>query len=232
MKRLNYCKLSGKMKISLWLSIGIIFLSTNLYGQNFPIPEYPYTLVNDYSKILTIDEFDALEIKLETVFEESTIRIMVMIVDDLNGMEISDYSTGITDQWNVSLKTTPKMVLVMINPKSTGSKAEVLITAGNDMKELIPDHVAMMIVENEIMPQFRKNKFYTGLFMATDVIGSMAKGELSWKEYVDSNKGSPGQVVKEYALTIALALMIIFLTGRVLMKYRRNTVVSRPKTEE
>jgi uncharacterized protein len=209
--------------------IALIIIPTTIYGQKFPLPEYPYTLVNDYSKILKIDEFDFLEIKLEELFDESSVRIMVIIVDDLNGMDISGYSLGITDEWNVSLKTTPKMILVMVKPKMARSKAEVLITAGNDMKELIPDHVAGMIIENEILPQFRKKKYYDGLFSATDVIASMAKGEITWKEYVDSNKGSFGKTVKEYALNVALVLMIIFLTGRVLLKYRGKTGVGSRK---
>lgn len=209
------------MKIIGWLSIAIISFSTNIYGQNFPSPEYPYTLVNDYSKILTIDEFDALEIKLETLFEETSIRIMVITVDDLNGLGISDYSTGITDQWNASLKTTSKQILIMIKPKTAKAKMEVLITAGSDMKDYIPDHVAREIVANEIMPEFRRSKYFSGLFSGTDVIEALAKKELTWEDYLKNNSGISSKSISDYALRVVLVLVIVFLTGRIILKSRQ-----------
>ncbi len=220
------------MKLIVWLSVAIIVLPTNIYGQIFPVPEFPYTLVNDYSNILTIDEFDALEIKFETLFEETSIRIMVIIVDDLKGMVITDYSAGITDQWEVSLKTTSKLILIMIRHESKGSNTEVLVTAGNDMKELITDQVARTIVANEIEPEFKRENYYSGIFRAADVIESLAKKEISPDEYMNINKGSFGMTLKKYALNIALVLLILFLTGRIMMKYRRKTGVRSPKSEE
>jgi len=210
--------------------LALLIFTTNTAGQKFPFPEYPYTLINDYSKLLNINEFDALEIKLEALFEKDSIRIMVIIVDDLSGMDISDYAHGIADNWNVSLGTTPKLIMIMIKSKSARSKLEVFITAGNDMKEIIPDQIAGLIVENEIMPEFRKKNYYGGLFRTTDIIESLAKKELTWQSYEKDNSRLLSRTITEYALRVALVMIIIFLTGRALTKYRRKNGVRRPKS--
>lgn len=189
-------------KISLVLSF--LMFAVGLWAQgDFPEPLTPPRLVNDFTQLLSVQERQSLEQKLRAYHDSTSTQIYVVVLNDLHGYEIADYTTQLADRWGVGQKDRDNGVMILIKNKVGNERGQVFIATGYGLEGVLPDALVKRIVETEIIPRFAQGEYYGGIDAAIDAIIASAAGEykgLPPKEG-DSNNTAAGWAV----------LLIVFL---------------------
>lgn len=199
----------------------LLFLSIfSLSAKDDGIPERPNPprLVNNLSKempdFLSADEEARLEQKLQNFANKTSNQIVIVIVDDLNGIEPWSYATELGHKWGVGQAKFDNGVVILIKPTGGEGQRQLHIAVGYGLEGAIPDLTTKRIRENEMYPYFKKGEYYTALDKATDVIISLAQGEYNSDQY--------GQKKKKDKLPMGVIIPIILIIIFVLMRSGRG----------
>lgn len=201
-------KSAKNIKTLLLLSM-VLLMSGAGFAQS-GIPEKPSTprLVNDFANILNQSDLQTLESRLVAFNDSTSVQIAVVIVPSLNGYDKADFAQQIGQKWGVGGSKFNNGFVVLIKPKSPGESGEAFIATGYGVEQFVPDATAYDIVNNEMIPYFKRNDYYGGISAATDVIFSLVKGEYKAESYGKSKKGS------SVGFIIVIIIIIIFLLSR------------------
>ncbi len=179
------------MKIKyLFCLLTACLLAFAVSAQQLPEPMKPARLVNDFAGMLTPQQQNTLEQKLENFDRTSSNQIAVVTVDDLQGMAVSDYAARLFDKWGIGGKKNDNGILILVKPKTATEKGEVFIATGYGLEGAVPDALAGRIVDYDILPSFRKGDYYGGLNAATDSLIGLTTGEYTADEYLKRKERS------------------------------------------
>lgn len=166
----------------------LIILLTNTAGaQDLPERPFPPRLVNDFARLLNSQEVNSLENKLVAFNDSTTTQIAVVIVDDLNGYEVSDYAQRLGEKWGVGQEGFNNGMIIVVKTRTESSQGKVSIQQGYGLEGAIPDILCGQIIDYEILPSFREGRYYEGLDRATDALMSLARGEFPPDKYNKKN---------------------------------------------
>jgi len=178
--------------------------------QGIPKRPNPPKLVNNLSayQILSQDQIDALETKLDAFANSTSNQIAIVIIDSLYDQDPSQFATELGEEWQIGQKKFDNGVVILIKPTTP---RKVFIAPGYGLEGAIPDATCEDIVQREIIPSFKKGDYNTGLNNAVDVIMGLAKGEYSSGDY--AKKGAQGS--KATGLIFALIIIVfVFIFSR------------------
>lgn len=187
------------------------FFGINLFAIDIPERPNPPQLVNDLAGMLTPEEAQSLESKLDDFSNRTSTQIVVLTVKTLNGEDKSMYATEVGQKWGVGQKGFDNGVVILLKEKTNESKGEVFIATGYGLEGALPDATCKLIVENEMIPSFRQGNYAEGIDKAVSTIMKISLGEFSAKEY-----NSKHAAKKESPVGAIIALIvIIFIIGRI-----------------
>lgn len=197
-----------KIKQYIFFSLLIVLSQT---GFSIVIPEKPNPpkLVNDFAGMLTNEEASALENKLVEFDNQSSTQIVVVTVKTLNGEDKAMVATEIGQQWKVGQKGFDNGIVLLVKEKTAESKGDVFIATGYGLEGVIPDATTKLIVENEIIPQFRQGNYYRGIDNAVNTLMKLSLKEFSAKEY----EKKAGKKAPFGAIFIVLVFIFIIFNG-------------------
>lgn len=158
------------MKKTLLLILITLFNYTG-FAQNFPAQ--PSTLVNDYTGTLSPEQINHLEQKLVAFDDSTSIQVTVVLIKSLDGYEVNDYAYQLGRAWGVGGKEKNTGVVLLA---SLGDR-KITIQTGYGMEGALPDAITKRIIENEIKPNFKQERYFEGLNAATNAIIAFTKGE-------------------------------------------------------
>lgn len=185
-----------------------VFLSVtlSLEAQTLLTRPDPPRLVNDYAGVLSASEVQSLESKLVAFNDTTSNQIAVVIVNDLQGYDRSDFAYRVAKDWGVGQGEFNNGVLILVKTKTEKSSGQIFIATGYGLEGAIPDIATADIIDREILPRFRENNYYGGLDAGTDVLMALAAGEYSYQKYAEdaSSPAVPG-------IIIFIIIMIFFL---------------------
>ncbi|MEI7597005.1 MAG: TPM domain-containing protein [Bacteroidota bacterium] len=169
------------------------------------VPEKPnpQRLVNDFSQILSSEEVNQLEQKLVAFNDSTSNQIVIVIIDDLGGMDKAQYATELGHKWGVGQKDKDNGIVILVKPSGGQGERGAFISVGYGLEGAIPDLAAKQIVDNEMIPNFKSNNFYKGLDDATTVLMKLAAGEITAANYKKKKSFSP--------MLIGIVLFIIIM---------------------
>jgi uncharacterized protein len=186
-----------------------------VYSQDLPDKPVPPRLVNDYAGLLSGGEANVLERKLVAFNDSTSTQIAIVIVKDLNGYAISDYAPRLGDKWGVGQKGKNNGLLIVVKPKTADSRGDVFITTGYGADGAVTDITCAQIVDNDILPFFRKGDYYGGLDKATTSIMAMIRGEYSADQYGKHARKNPAKAAPfGIVIIIFIIMMIMKNSGR------------------
>lgn len=183
----------------------VLILGIGLKAQ-LPTPSNPPRLVNDYTGTLSAAQINAMERKLVAYDDSTSTQILVMLIDDLQGMNIDQFGTEIGHSWGVGQKEKGNGVVILVKPKKDTERGLVGIYPGYGMEEYIADATVKIIVEKEMIPAFKEGDYYTGIDNAVNVIMGLCAGKFTQDEYADEGGGIP----IGFIILVLIALIIIF----------------------
>ena len=183
------------------------------YGQN-GIPENTNRLVNNFSKefpnFISQQEENLLEQKLEAFSDQTSNQIVIVIIDDLAGIEPWEFATDIINNWGVGQSKEDNGIVILIKPTGGKDQRKYFIATGKGLEGAIPDAVCRQIEDQELLPNLKNGYFYKALDQTTDVLMSIAKGEVNSKKYANNNSTkSPKSLLKIIIIIIAIVIYLI-----------------------
>jgi uncharacterized protein len=192
----------------LLISLTLVIFHTTVLAQTFP--EKSNSLVNDYVGVLTAEESSALEQKLVAYNDSTSTQLAIVIIQSLEGYEVSDYATRLAEAWGVGQKEKDNgvMLLVAIADK------KITIQTGYGMEGVLPDAICKRIIENEIKPSFKKSNFYEGIDKASTAIFKFAAGEYKADHYKKKDKGIP------FGAILVIFIIIVVVLSRSKRNYQ------------
>jgi len=190
-------------------NIFIILLSFGFLSAFSQIPERPSPprLVNDFAHILSSKEIARLESKLVNYNDTTSTQITIVTVPSLNGLDKAQYAVEIAHAWGVGQKGTDNGALILVKPKTNSSKGQAYIAIGYGLEALIPDAIALRIVNKEMIPFFKANRIYDGLDASTSSMMSLLSGEFTADQY-QQRGANAGDMV---GIIVFIVIIIFFL---------------------
>jgi uncharacterized protein len=187
-----------------------LFLFLGAIAQNeFPQRPEPPRLVNDFAGILSPEQRNQLEAKLDKFNRETSTQIAIVTVKDLFGYDKGDYSFRLAEKWGIGQKGKNNGILILVKPKRDNETGKVFIAVGYGLEGVVPDIVARKtIVSEEFLPSFKTGDYYTGLEKGTNVLMSLTAGEFTADQYQQKAEKGKGGIA---GFGIVLLLFFIFL---------------------
>jgi uncharacterized protein len=113
----------------------------------------------DNAGLLSAEERAAILADLQTLEQKSTDQLVVVTVPSLGGYEIEDYGYQLGRHWGIGQKGKDNGVLLIVAP----NERKVRIEVGRGLEPIVTDLMSRIIIENAILPEFRRGNFGAGI---------------------------------------------------------------------
>ena len=183
-----------------------LFAVLTCTAQQIPSRPSPPRLVNDFTNTLTKAQENSLEHKLTAYNDTTSTQIAVVFVNDLQGTTAADFAYQLGEKWGVGTKDNNGIV-ILVKPKNE-TKGEVFISVGYGLEPYVPDAIAKRIIENEMIPAFKNNDYYSGVNDAINIIIGLASGAFTAEEYSDEG----AEIFILVFFIVMMVVMIVFIT--------------------
>ena len=139
----------------------------------YPDKPNPPRLVNDFAHILTAEQVNQLEAKLDDFAKTTSTQITIVSMSNLGGHDVEEYSVEVFNRWGLGEAGKNNGVLLLVSMDDH----KAWITVGKGLEGVLTDARAGQIFRNELRPAFKANNYYQGFNEATDAIIAVTKGE-------------------------------------------------------
>jgi uncharacterized protein len=169
--------------------------------------------VVDDANILSSDTKADLDTKLAALEQKTSRQLVVVTIPSLGGYEISDYGYQLGRAWGIGQKTLNNGILLIVAPTEHKTRIEV----GYGLEPIITDALSSVIIQTQMLPQFRKGDFNAGVEAGTAALiqqlsldPSEAEKRAAAAEQQPQDSGQPGGI----GLLITI-LIVGFVIARV-----------------
>lgn len=174
-------------------------------ADDFPAKPNPPLLVNDLAGTMSRDQVQLLEMKLKAFNDSTSNQVVIVTVGSVGNYEIADYSFKLGNKWGIGTsKNNGVLILAALNDH------KIWIAVGRGLEGALPDITAGQIINREIKPLFREEKYYEGFDRATNAIIAATRGEYKADPRQRTGEPSMGGVL----LIVAIVLIVVYLISR------------------
>ncbi len=138
-------------------------------------PNYPNLAgrITDEAGLLTASDKADIESQLASLEQTSTDQLAVVTVKSLQGYSIEDYGIGLARKWGIGQKGKDNGILLIVAPNDRKVRIEV----GRRLEPMMTDTMSTLIIENAILPKFRRGDFAGGIKDAVRDIKTVLLGD-------------------------------------------------------
>jgi uncharacterized protein len=129
--------------------------------------------VTDLTATLTSDQRAALEQKLAALEARKGSQVAVLLVPTTLPETVEQYAIRVFDQWKLGRKGMDDGVLLLVAKNDRKLRIEV----GYGLEGAIPDAIARRVMDEDIVPLFKRGNFYGGISAGTDRVSKLIEGE-------------------------------------------------------
>ena len=120
--------------------------------------------VNDFAGILAPAERAALEGRCRELRKKNGAQFAVVILKSLEGGEINDFTNKLFKQWGVGDKDRKDGLMLLVAMQDRKARLEV----GYGLEPIIPDALAGRILDENLFPAFKQQRYAAGLQAAVN----------------------------------------------------------------
>jgi len=186
------------------LVILLVGISFSCISRELPKRPEPAVLVNDFAGILSAQEKTLLEKKLVAFDDSTSSQLCIVILKTLDGEPASSYAPELFNFWKIGQEGRNNGILILV---SMDNPRETFINTGYGMEEFVPDIMAGRIVQEDLLPYFKKEQYYEGLDKASTDLMQMLKG--TFKGF---KKKSHKQKIPPMAILVLIILGVILIS--------------------
>ena len=140
----------------LLVALGLAIATPALADPKFP----PLTgRILDEAALLSAEDKRALEAELKALEEKSTDQLVVYTTRSLQGYPIEDFGYRLGRAWAIGQKDKNNGAILLVAP----TDRKVRIEVGRGLEPQLTDIMTKLIIENAILPAFRRNDFAGGI---------------------------------------------------------------------
>ena len=167
--------------------------------------------VTDQTGALSPNTKRQLEAVSQQLDEAAKVQVVTAIVNSLDGMTVEDYAEKLFRANGIGDKAKDQGVLILVAP----NQRKVRIEVGYGLEGLIPDGKAGQIIDDNILPSFKKGNIESGVIgghmRVARIIADEYKVPLKTniREQVPNKRNNP-----LVAIILLIALMTILGGGR------------------
>ncbi len=197
-----------------YILLPVTLLWITLLQAQIPERPSPPRLVNDFAGVLSPGQASSLESTLEQFARETSTRIVIVTVKDLQGYDPGDFAFRLGESWGVGQKGKNNGVVILVKPKEGSGQGRVFIATGYGLEGVLPDAVVNgAVIDNEMIPWFRQNDYFKGLESGIKVIMDITRGEYTAEDYQKNYTGGGGMA--------GIVIMFIIFLVIIMMRSRR-----------
>ena len=160
-------------QLVLWLALAASCAATAADGDPIAVPALR-SHVTDLTGTLSEGERQALEQKLSAWEAQRGAQFAVLMVPATKPESIDEYSQRVTDSWKIGRKGIADGVLLVIAKDEKKLRFQV----GKGFEGSLTDVTAKRIIEEVIVPAFRKGDFTGGINGGVDKVIGVVAGEM------------------------------------------------------
>lgn len=183
-------------------------------GLAIAAPAYPELTgqIVDNARLMTAQDRAAILAELQALEKTSTDQIAVVTVPSLEGYTIEDYGIGLARKWQIGQQGKDNGALLIVAP----TERKVRIEVGRKLEPILTDTMSKLIIENSILPHFRRGDFPGGIRAGVRDMKDVLLGDTeAVKERARSRVPQDDPTVLIHlAIWIAIILLIIYLSSR------------------
>src|SRR5690625_2343825 len=185
----------------------LLHLSINLFAQTpYDVTKKGYKpeikLVHDFGKIFKESERAALERKLVDYDDSTSVQIVVVTFEKLEGYPIELLGNEIGEKWGVGQKDLHNGIVIVF------SKDDRLVTlrGGYGIQAKMPHTIEKLIISQEIIHYFKQERYYEGINKAIDAIQLQLAGQ--YEAIPKSQDGPKGEIIV-FLIFIGIFIVIV-----------------------
>jgi len=209
------------LKKKIFVTIGLV-LSLLFPGVVFSENIFPALTgrVVDEAGVLDNSGYQKLQRMLQEEEDKTGIQIVVAVLKNLGGNEISDYSVRLARHWQIGQKDKNNGLVILIAMEERKMRIEV----GYGLEGVITDARSKYIIENILKPEFRAGKYQEGLLRGVLTVIQLFNDDQTAEidEAVNKKKSHNGK----FDINLIIWLLILVVPS-FCMLFRRNNVNRR-----
>lgn len=173
--------------------------------------------VSDMAGVLSPTALAQADSILGDIRRQTSAEVVMVIVDDLSGEDIDDWSTELFSLWGIGKKDRDNGVLLV----TSMADRENVIRTGYGAETVLPDVVCWNIIDKKMKPKFREGDYDSGVIDALQAVRASMTSEEARAELASSQPDSAGsddseEFFKGYLImggicSMALLLLVIYL---------------------
>jgi uncharacterized protein len=146
----------GTYKLAAFL-IALAVLVTGAYAD----PKFPPLTgrIVDDAHLLTPADKASVEADLKALEAKSSDQLVVYTTNSLQGYPIADFGYQLGRAWGIGQKGTNNGVILIVAP----TERKVRIEVGRGLEPQLTDFLSTLIIQNRILPEFRRGQFSAGV---------------------------------------------------------------------
>jgi len=158
---------------ALWFCTFIaLSLAPSVFAQETDFPALTGRVV-DMAGLLDDQSEAQLTATLAAHEAQTSNQIVVVTVPSLNGYDIFDYSNRLGRHWEIGTSEEDNGILLVVAP----NERKVRIEVGYGLEGALTDSLSSIIIQREILPEFKKNNYPNGIMQGVTAITQAVEGE-------------------------------------------------------
>lgn len=129
--------------------------------------------VVDQASLLSSTNIEELQARLSAHEAQTTQQIVIVTLTSLQGSTIEEYGYQLGRYWEIGQKNTDNGVLLIVAP----NERQVRIEVGYGLEGVLTDASSHQIIQQEILPAFRKSDYQRGIMTGIDSILAVVTGD-------------------------------------------------------
>ncbi len=145
--------------------MGLILMMAMAVMGGVPSKPAEFNCVFDYGNMLQPEEAQLIRIAGNYIRAKSKAELVVVTVENLDGMVLEEYATELFNTWGIGDKEKNNGVLLLVNKETTlaGTSGRVRIEVGYGLEGALPDSVCGRILDEKTLPAWDKKEYGRGI---------------------------------------------------------------------
>ncbi|SFZ93246.1 uncharacterized protein SAMN05428642_10313 [Flaviramulus basaltis] len=189
----------------------IALISFNLSFAQYDIPKIPEEQTSVYDndiKLLSPSQKNNLEQKLIKYSDTTSTQIVVVIISTTKGENIGLLAPRWAQKWGIGQAKEDNGVFILL----ARDDRKIWISPGYGVEHKLTAGITGELIRNIIIPEFKKNDYYSGLDKGSDAIFEILNGEYQGTRKSSNNDEFP----------IGLIFILIFIFIIILISISKN----------
>lgn len=190
----------------------LLLLASALAAPNFPSLT---GRVVDLANLIDPATEQSLSAELAALETKSTDQLVIVTLPSLQGYAIEDFGYQLGRHWGIGQKGKDNGVLLIVAP----NERKVRIEVGRGLEPHLTDAMSRLIIENAILPRFRRGDFQGGILAGVRDIQDVILGDA--EEVKRRATGSRRSEPPDYLALIIIGIWIALFIFIVYQNYRQ-----------